>query len=376
MTIRAGFGKSNITPSVPVMLAGFGDRTTAAEVVHDDLEARALYLEQEDVRLCLVVCDLLGMSVEFSDPVRGEIATALGVDVDAVLTAATHTHSGPNAMKGGESLGWATPDGYEKILVDACRTAATAARDNAEPANVFFGRASLSEGLSINRRGNPYEPWFTVMDLLRPDSSRIGVLANFSIHPVSLGPQWLQVSCDWVGPFRTALQRHAGGSAILLSGALGDVNPPGWEGYHGPKGMFEATESLGQKIAAEAATLLPDCVPADGPLAVVASRTIEIPVSQTPLADLAGVHDRTEVELIEWSIGGVRLVSIPGEAFHAFGRELDEARGGRALLAGISPNWNGYLPRPFEAGYEEAVSFGESAVKAIFDSLLDVPANR
>jgi len=373
MTLRAGFGKSNITPSVPVMLAGFGDRTTAAQEVHDDLEARALYLEQGNVRLCLVVCDLLGMSEEFSDPVRAEIARALGIDVEAVLTAATHTHSGPNTMKGGESLGWATPDGYEKVLVDGCRNASIEARDNAEAAGVFFGRASLSDGLSVNRRGNPYEPWFTVLDLRRPDSSRIGVLANFAIHPVSLGPEWLQVSCDWVGPFRTALESHAGGPAILLSGALGDVNPPGWESYHGPGGVFEATETLGQKIAAEAAALLPDCRPADGELAVVASRTIEIPVSQTPLADLSGVHDRTEVELIEWSIGGVRLVSIPGEAFHAFGRELDEARGGRTLLAGISPNWHGYLPRPFEAGYEEAVSFGEPAVKSIFEALLEVP---
>ncbi|MGH2812442.1 MAG: neutral/alkaline non-lysosomal ceramidase N-terminal domain-containing protein, partial [Actinomycetota bacterium] len=305
MSLQAGFGKSNITPSVPVMLAGFGDRTTAAEEVHDDLEARALYLEEGDVRLCLVVCDLLGMSVEFSGPVRCEVAGAIGADLDAVLTASTHTHSGPNVMKSGESLGWATPEGYEKVLVDGCRTAALAARDTAEAANLFFGRASLSEGLSVNRRGNPYDPWFTVLDLRRTDSSRIGVLANFSIHPVSLGPEWLAVSCDWVGPFRTALESQAGGSAILVSGALGDVNPPEWESYHGPGGMFETTESLGQRIAAEAALVLPDCLPADGPLAVVASRTIEVPVSRTPLADLAGIHDRTEVELVEWSIGGV-----------------------------------------------------------------------
>lgn len=376
MTLRAGFGKSNITPSVPVMLAGFGDRTTAAEKVHDELEARALYLEEGNVRLCLVVCDLLGMSVEFSDPVRSEIARALEIDVEAVLTAATHTHSGPNTMKGGESLGWATPIGYEQVLVDGCRTASIEARDNAEEANVFFGRASLSDGLSVNRRGNPYEPWFTLLDLRRPDSSRIGVLANFAIHPVSLGPEWLQVSSDWVGPFRAALESRAGGSAILLSGALGDVNPPGWESYHGPGGMFEATESLGQKIAAQAAALLSDCSPANDPLAVVASRTIEIPVSQTPLAELSGIQDRTEVELIEWSICGVRLVSIPGEAFHAFGRELDAARGGRTLLAGISPNWHGYLPRPFETGYEEAVSFGEPAVKGIFEALLEVPRDQ
>jgi neutral ceramidase len=373
MTIRAGFGRATITPSVPVMLAGFGDRTTPANEVHDDLEARALYLEDGDVRLCLVVCDLLGLSVEFSDPVRREIASGLGIDLDAALVACTHTHSGPNAMAGGESLGWATPDGYREALVEGCRAAALSARESSEVAELHFGRAPLSEGLSVNRRGHPYEPWFTLLDVRRPDSSRIGVLANFSIHPVSLGPEWLAVSCDWVGPFRAALESETGGSAILLSGALGDVNPPGWENYHGPGGAFEATESLGRNMAADAAALLPHCEPIDGTIAVTASRTIEIPISPTPLADLTGIQDRSRVELIEWSIGDVRLVSIPGEAFHAFGREVDEARAGRVLLAGISPNWHGYLPRPFGTGYEEAVSFGEPAVEAIFRNLLDVP---
>jgi hypothetical protein len=311
--------------------------------------------------------------VEFSDPVRRVIASELDIDLEATLVACTHTHSGPNAMAGGESLGWATPDGYEEVLVEGCRAAALSAQENSEVAQLHFGRALLSEGLSVNRRGNPYEPWFTMLDVRRPDSSRIGVLANFSIHPVSLGPEWLAVSCDWVGPFRAALESEAGGSAILLSGALGDVNPPGWEDYHGPGGVFEATESLGRNIAADAAALLPHCKPIDGTIAIAASRTIEIPISPTPLADLTGIQDRSHVELIEWSIGDVRLVSIPGEAFHAFGREVDEARGGRALLAGISPNWHGYLPRPFGTGYEEAVSFGEPAVDAIFEALIEVP---
>jgi neutral ceramidase len=373
MSLQAGFGGSNITPSVPLMLAGFGDRTIPAQEIHDDLQARALYLEDGNIRLCLVVCDLLGMSVEFSDPVRREVATALDVELEAVLLACTHTHSGPNTMKGGESLGWATPEGYDEVLVDGCRAAALVARDNSEPAKLHFGRALLSEGLSVNRRGHPYEPWFAMLDVRRPDSSRIGVVANFSIHPVSLGPEWLEVSCDWVGPFRAALERDAGGTAILLSGALGDINPPGWEDYHGPGGVFGATESLGRNIAAEAAALLPHCEPINGTIAIAASRNIEIPVSPTPLADLAGIQDRTEVELIEWSIGDVRLVSIPGEAFHAFGREVDETRGARALLAGLSPNWHGYLPRPFGAGYEEAVSFGEPAVEAIFKALVEVP---
>ena len=75
-----------------------------------------------------------------------------------------------------------------------------------------------------------------------------------------------------------------------------------------------------------------------------------------------------DVELVEWSIGDVRLVSIPGEAFHALGREIAKVRDDRVLLAGLSP-WQGYLPHPYGDGYEEGVSYGPQAVAAIREAL-------
>ena len=82
------------------------------------------------------------------------------------------------------------------------------------------------------------------------------------------------------------------------------------------------------------------------------------------------VGEQLEVELVEWQLAGVPLVSIPGEAFQAFGRAVDEARGGRAILAGLAPVWQGYLPMPFREGYEESVSYGAPAVAAILEALV------
>jgi hypothetical protein len=78
-------------------------------------------------------------------------------------------------------------------------------------------------------------------------------------------------------------------------------------------------------------------------------------------------------DLVEWSIGGVRLVSIPGEAFHLLGREIAAARNSRVLLAGIAPSWHGYLPHPWGEGYEEGVSYGEAYVSAVRDALITRP---
>ena len=76
MTVRIGFGHGIITPPLPVQLAGFGDRHDPATSVHDDLEARAVYVAGDGVALCLVVCDLLGMSASYANPIRDAVGAA------------------------------------------------------------------------------------------------------------------------------------------------------------------------------------------------------------------------------------------------------------------------------------------------------------
>lgn len=371
--LHAGFGSGVITPPVPLRLAGFGDRVEPATQVHDDLEARVLVLGVGDGAVCLIVCDLLGMSAEFADPVRAAVGEVTGLPRERVLTACTHTHTGPNAMHGGELLGWATPEGYVDVLVDGCRAAATAAMAAREPATLAYARAPLPDGLSINRRDLPYSPTFAVLDVRRPDGSRIGTVANIGIHPVALGPQCLAVSTDWVGPFRAALEAAAGGTAVLLQGALGDVNPAEPH-HHDDTGNYDDAARLGGELAAAVAGVLEAGAPLAGDVDLVAARTVEAPVGTTPLAMLTNAAGTRSIELVEWELGGVRLVSLPGEAFHAFGRQVEEARGDAVLLAGLAPEWHGYLPVPFGLGYEETVSFGEEAVQAILTALLEVPS--
>ena len=80
--------------------------------------------------------------------------------------------------------------------------------------------------------------------------------------------------------------------------------------------------------------------------------------------------EEVPIELIEWSIGPIRLVTVPGEAFHALGHAIEQrAPGTHVLLAGLAPEWHGYLPSPFTNGYEEATSYGASAVAAITNAL-------
>jgi hypothetical protein len=371
--LEAGFGTAVITPPTPVQLAGFIDDQPATEV-HDDLEVRALFLRGGSGAVCLLVCDLLGMSRGFARPIRDGVATALGLERGAVLTSCVHTHAGPSTIEGSDALGWVTPEGYRDLLVERCVTAARAAAASATPAGLRAGRWPLPDGLSVNRRELPYAPTFAVLDVVDPRGARLGTLANIAIHPVALGPGCLAVSSDWVGPFRRALERGAGGTALLLPGALGDVNP-----HHVHRqdndcradGFTEA-EALGRDVAEAVEAVLGEAVPvgALGPT-VSSHRTVEVTLGSTSLTR-GRTGRRVPVELVEWSLGPVRLVSVPGEAFHALGRAV-EARVGRegahTLLAGLAPEWHGYLPSPFTDGYEESTSYGREAVAAIAEAL-------
>jgi hypothetical protein len=176
-----------------------------------------------------------------------------------------------------------------------------------------------------------------------------------------------------VGPFRRAVEAAAGGTAVLLSGALGDVNPRPHD-HPEATGDFAEAAALGAEVAAAALAVLTQAEPAGDGVRIVAHRSIDAPIGETGLTMLLGASGPLPVELIEWAVGDVRLVSVPGEAFCAFGRAVEGARSGPVLLAGLSPVWQGYLPQPFGEGYEEGVSYGEPAVLAILDALLDVPS--
>jgi hypothetical protein len=332
--VKVGVGTAVITPaSMPVHLAGFAEPQVAHEV-RDELEVRAVYVANDDVAVCLLVCDLLGMSHHFADPVRDAVARALGLERAAVLTSCVHTHAGPSAMAGTDALGWPTPDGYLALLVDRCVDAAEESRAAAADARLRFGRWALPKDLSINRRGHPYDPWFTALDVVG-DAGRIATVANISIHPVALGPECVAVSSDWVGAFRAALEARIGGRAVMLQGTSGDVNPHHVhrQGNDCREDPFAEADELGAELAEAVDAVLSSAedIASAGP-AIERHHRFDAPTSGSALAR-ARQERPLRVELVEWSLGPVRVVSVPGEAFIALGRSIEERAGGRVLLA-------------------------------------------
>jgi len=367
--LHVGFASTSITPALPVHLSGYGDRSGVATGVHDDLEVRVLVASGGGATVCLLALDLMALSDDWATPIRDAVAGALGVRRTAVATQTIHTHAAPSTLTGTDALGWIVPEGYRAPLTSACVDAALAAREAAEPASLAFARVPLPAGLSFNRRGHPYAPSFAVVDVTDGDGSRIGTIANIGVHPVVLGPDNLYVSSDWVGACRRHVEEHAGGTALFLQGCAGDVDPTGRCLEGGPDEWFAAVDEVGAAFGAAVLDVLADAEPVDGPVGVAAHRVLALPVEGSGLAALSGIDGLLEVDLVEWNLAGVRLVTVPGEAFAAFAAHVLESRSGPILLAGLAPHWLGYLPVPFADGYEEGLSYGETAVGSILAAI-------
>ena len=73
--------------------------------------------------------------------------------------------------------------------------------------------------------------------------------------------------------------------------------------------------------------------------------------------------------MVEWRIGDLTVVAVPGEPFHKLVNQIDASRPGPVFIAALAPVWQGYLPVPFGEGYEETVSYGAEAVAAIAEAL-------
>jgi hypothetical protein len=373
--VEVGFGQGVVTPAVPVVLAGFGARKDQATEVHDDLEAHAVVLRDGGTTVCLLVLDLLLLGPDFARPVREAVGRVLGIPAAQVLTACVHTHAGPAASATMKRARWPVPPGYLEVVLAGCVEAATRAQAALTPATLGYARAPLPEGLGFNRRELPYDPSYAVLDVRAPDGTRLGTIGNVGIHPVALGTGCRAVSSDWVGSYRTEVRRATGAPAVLLQGALGDVNPVGFQHEHPvPDGDWETARVLGVEVAEAVGHLLGTAAPLPDEVSVVARRVSRHRASVSLASVLsAKALRRVDVELLEWSLGGIRLVSVPGEPFDALGKAILSARDDRALIAAIAPEWLGYLPAPFRKGYEEQMSYGRRFVAAVSELLTTPP---
>jgi len=222
MTVVAGYGEKVITPPLGIELTGYGpylDRR--AESVLDDLKVRVLSLSQGSEKVVLISCDLLGLTVEFCDAVRKEIAERQDMQSRNVLLACTHTHSGP-ASQPLRGLGSVEADYLAGVSVSIGQAVERAVADRGDAK--FCYQAETVEPIGFNRRTRiftPIDPTLKVAVFKRVGRSIY--LLSYACHPVTLG-RTKEISADWPGSLAREIE-NGGDYGIFFQGFCGDIDP-------------------------------------------------------------------------------------------------------------------------------------------------------
>ncbi|MHB9133111.1 MAG: hypothetical protein ACYDBB_18740 [Armatimonadota bacterium] len=371
--IIAGYGERTITPPLGTELTGYGYYLNRrAESVLDDLKVRTLSLYDGTTRLMLVVNDLLGFTIEFSDRMRQRIAEAVDAVPMQVLLACTHTHCGPTAQPL-EGLGAIDPS-YLAALEEWILAAACEARADEREAT-FSYRLEMVEPVGRNRRiggFSPIDPMLAVGVLQRDDRKLF--LLNYACHPVTLG-RLPAVSADWPGAVARAVEAEGQG-AIVFQGFCGDLEPVS-NGNRWGMGKEEDLDLIGHVISRRAFSAERYAVTPDVINLRAGEQRIDLPL-EIPTEDqirqevLRARHDigaPALTQFLEWweqealkllpsmqqhpyltnvpmqgmAIGEFTILALPGEVFCEYGIQLRD-RWPALCPIGYANGNVGYLP--------------------------------
>jgi hypothetical protein len=372
-------------------MAGYTDRIGEAEVILDELTVSCLMLETAGGRLALVAADIIAVDAALVT----EVAALADFPREALIIAASHTHSGPAGIvprlhpADDEYL---NPE-LRQRFVALCAQVLRAAHNDLAPANLALGRAEAIEvGANRNDPFGPYDPTVHVLTATAPDGTLRTVLVHYACHPTVLGAESRLISADFPGAMRAKLARDLSSptsspTVMYVNGAAGDIST---RFTRGGQTAFDV-RIIGERLARGAARAVHCARPispglrqasASVPLTPRSLNPAELPgmdganlviqESWSPaerrqaitaaqgraiLRRLIGVGTEaipTSAELEAWQVGEITLVTFPGELFSSFRPEICRAANGPCLIIGYANGYIGYL---VDAEAEQAATY-------------------
>jgi len=233
-SLKVGTSKINITPSIPIPMAGYSGRRGPFKGVHDSLHARAVVFDDGKNKAAIITVELVGISNPIWDDVTTRIEKETGIKKDFILLSAIHTHSGPVTGGPNDTI-TAYVDELKTKLVNVTKEAMNKMVD----AKLGVGKGECK--MNISRRAmdghgkvelglNPYAPCDHEVGVIRIDDTsgkNLVLYMNWPCHAVVLGPRNYLITNDWPGAASKVVETTLGNGAIapVIIGASGDINP-------------------------------------------------------------------------------------------------------------------------------------------------------
>ena len=391
--LRAGMAKIDITPPLPVQLAGYASRTNLSTGVHDPLAARALAFEQDGKRLVLVSLDNLGFYNRTAEPMRQAILDACQLQPAELLLCAIHTHSAPTLTLDPEK-GHSNNVAYAKALQGKLAHLVQMALTRLAPVRVGVGSGASPVG--ANRREvlpdtagrarivlgrNPSRPTdreVQVLKLTRTDREELaGALFAYATHSTSLGPRNPLVSGDVHGLAEQFLEKYFGAGVVVpgFAGASGDIDP--WfrvlPEFNSTNGWIPEPVLLGTLLGEEVAHVLARMQKSvtNGPIQT-AIKTLQLPRKKSTEEEASATESPASFVLTAACVGDLAFVGLGGEVFNEIGQAIKTASPFPHTFVFTHCNGAaGYVPTRTsyaEGGYEvQSSPFGPGAAERLVE---------
>ena len=289
--VSVGVAKVDVTPKGPVLLAGYGGRTTEHQGVDTSLWARALVIGDKRM-VAVVVLDNCGVPQVVTDRLAKRLAKH-GFSSDRLVVAATHTHNAPTLVDYASVvwMGRTTTEQdrrvakYTKFAIDKMEEAVLAALARREPMQLEWaqGRATFGGNRRMIRGGKwsgfgfqrnaPVDHSMPVLAARDSNGKVRAIWANYACHCTAVGSR-NRVGGDWAGFANEWMEKEFAGAVSLMTiGCGADVGPQ-------PSGSLQAAEEHGRSVAVEAKRLLMgETISLDG-VPTVVSRRIQLPLAK------------------------------------------------------------------------------------------------
>lgn len=362
--MRAGFGKSDLTPPLGVELTGYGYYLNRCALsVRDPLYARALFLETEEAKSLIISCELLGLNRHICADVVVH-AMQYGLRPDQIIMVSVHTHTGPS-VKYHEGCGYVDAD-YEATVASRINLAVDAAFADLTEVTALSHMCEPLPGDHIYNRADPDGPVDRTVrgfTLTRKNASPIAAVST-ACHCVFRGRD-TAVSADLAGEVNRFMQEK-GYESLFLNGLCGDIDP--WQPSHERltecaqivTDVFSSAEaSLPLTLASGAIPFVLQLTPVTREDITSAAKTaveraggpeegaakVALIWEQEMLEKLDRLSPEEPISVKYAIIGGVPVIALPFEGFTRIGMDIRQIIDRHdALTLGCAEELLGYLP--------------------------------
>ena len=412
--LRVGVSAVSITSAAGAPLAGYYEFRGATGVL-DEIYSKAMVIEQDGVKVAIVICDLLTLPRQTVVAARKLIEQQTGIPAANVMIAATHQHTGPVVAR--ESArdqldGAASESGlrYTASLPALIARSVAAANRKLIPTRIWaaLGR---EENISFNRRflmrdgtvswnprkqhpdivkpAGPIDPEVGVLYFDTPQAKPIATFVNFALHPDTTSGT--QISADYPGALAALLAEYKGAEmlTIFANGACGNINHRNIAWNDPQKGVAE-TRRIATVLAAAVFKAWTSLTPVNKGALRIRSEIVKLPLPKVTDEDVvkanwivARINDPKttflekvkafqvldvavrkgeplEVEVQVVTLGDqLAWVSLPGEIFVELGLAIKKASPfAYTMIVELANGSIGYVPNrsAYAEGNYEVVS--------------------